>query len=798
MELRSSRVGQFNVVNLYRLQQTVGWNLLEGNSYIEKFPKFPEFEESHMHVTLTGWGSYPDLPYPSPGLVSVPRPCQQHVCGDLSAGLDRSQQCPGRRARPPQPLQLLAGPRLLYGRLRKAWQPGPGVPAPPRLGGADPARAAANATAPRGAGTRGAPCAPGACRGTGLPARARPPRPAPTFPPGRAWQDFQARLGDEARFIPRKEQVSTLYQNINLVEPRLIQPYEHVIKNFIREIKLQSTEMESLAIAVKRAQDKAAMQLNELEEEMDQRIQAAEQKTRKDEKRKAEEALSDLRRQYETEVGDLQVTIKKLKKLEEQSKHINQKEDVAALKKQIYDLSMENQKVKKDLLEAQTNIAFLQSELDALKSDYADQSLNSERDLEIIREYTEDRNSLERQIEILQTANRKLHDSNDGLRSALERSHSRLHRSLHVNNISPGSTISRSTPKFSGHSPQPLGYDRSSRSSCMDEDCDSLALCDPMQRANCEVDSLPESCFDSGLSTLRDSNDYDSEVEYKQQRGFQRSHEVQESFGGDASDTDVPDIRDEETYDSEGMASTVDWKPQGSAGEDSLVTSSRKPISALSPQTDTADDNHKSCSQKAYKIVLAGDAAVGKSSFLMRLCKNEFLGNTSATLGVDFQMKTLIVDGERTVLQLWDTAGQERFRSIAKSYFRRADGVLLLYDVTCEQSFLHVREWVDMIEDAAHETIPIMLVGNKADLRDSATTKEQKCVTGYVGEKLAMTYGALFCETSAKDGSNIVEAVLHLAREVKKRTDTDDSKSITNLTGTSSKKSAHMKNCCNS
>ncbi|XP_011769338.1 ras and EF-hand domain-containing protein isoform X2 [Macaca nemestrina] len=576
--------------------------------------------------------------------------------------------------------------------------------------------------------------------------------------PDPAWQDFQARLGEEAKFIPREEQVSTLYQNINLVEPRLIQPYEHVIKNFIREIRLQSTEMENLAIAVKRAQDKAAMQLSELEEEMDQRIQAAEHKTRKDEKRKAEEALSDLRRQYETEVGDLQVTIKKLRKLEEQSKHISQKEDVAALKKQIYDLSMENQKVKKELLEAQTNIAFLQSELDALKSDYADQSLNTERDLEIIRGYTEDRNSLERQIEILQTANRKLHDSNDGLRSALENSYSKFNRSLRINNISPGNTISRSSPKFTGHSPQPLGYDRSSRSSYVDEDCDSLALCDPLQRTNCEVDSLPESCFDSGLSTLRDPNEYDSEVEYKHQRGFQRSHGVQESFGGDASDTDVPDIRDEETFGLEDVASISDWKLQGTVSEGSIVSSSRKPISALSPQTDLVDDNAKSfSSQKAYKIVLAGDAAVGKSSFLMRLCKNEFRENISATLGVDFQMKTLIVDGERTVLQLWDTAGQERFRSIAKSYFRKADGVLLLYDVTCEKSFLNIREWVDMIE----------------------------------------TYGALFCETSAKDGSNIVEAVLHLAREVKKRTDKDDSKSITNLTGTNSKKSPQMKNCCN-
>ncbi|XP_036891814.1 ras and EF-hand domain-containing protein [Sturnira hondurensis] len=614
--------------------------------------------------------------------------------------------------------------------------------------------------------------------------------------PSQAWQDFQATLGEEAKFIPRKEQVSTLYQNINLVEPRLIQPYEHVIKNFIREIKLQSTEMENLAIAVKRAQDKAAMQLSELEEEMDQRIQAVEHKTRKDEKRKAEEALSDLRRQYETEVGDLQVTIKKLKKLEEQSKHVSQKEDVAALKKQIYDLSMENQKVKKDLLEAQTNIAFLQSELDALKSDYADQSLNSERDLEIIREYTEDRNSLERQIEILQTANRKLHDSNDGLRSALESTYSKFNRSLRINNTSPGNTISRSSPKFNGHSPQPPGYDRSSRSSYVDEDCDSLALCDPMQRMNCEVDSLPESCFDSGLSTLRDSNEYDSEVEYRHQRAFQRPHGTQESVLGDASDADVPDIKDEETYGSEGVASVLDWKPQESGGEDSLAGFPRKPILTLSPQTDTVEDSRPSSSQKAYKIVLAGDAAVGKSSFLMRLCKNEFRGNTSATLGVDFQMKTLIVDGERTVLQLWDTAGQERFRSIAKSYFRRADGVLLLYDVTCEKSFLNVREWVDMIEDATTENIPIMLVGNKADLRDTAAAEGQKCVPGYFGEKLAMTYGALFCETSAKDGSNVVEAVLHLAREVKKRTDEDDSKSIANLTGSGFKQSIHTKNCC--
>ncbi|KAM5193955.1 ras and EF-hand domain-containing protein [Mantella aurantiaca] len=609
-----------------------------------------------------------------------------------------------------------------------------------------------------------------------------------------AWKDFQLRLGEESTYIPRKEQASVLYQNITIVEPLLIQQYEHVIRNFVREIRLQSTEMENLAIAVKRAQDKAAMQLTELEEEMEHRIQAVEKRIKKEEKRKAEEALNDLKRQHESEVAELQVTIKKLKKLEEQSKSINLKEDVAALKKRLHELTLENQKLKKELLEAQTSISFLQSELDALKSDYADQSLSSERDMEIIREYTDERENLARQIEILQTANRKLHDSNDGLRSVLENSLIKYNRSLRAN-TSPGSTISRNSPKLNRcNSP----YDRSP--TYLDEDYDSLAVCDPMQRMNCEVDSLPESCIDSGLSTLRDSNEYDSEVEYRAPRNFHRSRFQLEC--GDASDTDVPEIRDEESYAPESAGSFLDWKPSRPVSRSSSGASSRKCISALpahATQVDAEDRVSKFPStEKAYKIVLAGDAAVGKSSFLMRLCKNEFRGNTSATLGVDFQMKTLVVDGEPTLLQLWDTAGQERFRSIAKSYFRRADGVLLLYDVTCEKSFLNVREWIDMIEDATNDSIPIMMVGNKADLRQTLSEQGHKCVPTSYGEKLSMTYGALFCETSAKEGSNIVEAVLHLARDVRKRCDNDDDRgSVTNLSGAITKKPTQMINCCN-
>ena len=125
---------------------------------------------------------------------------------------------------------------------------------------------------------------------------------------------------------------------------------------------------------------------------------------------------------------------------------------------------------------------------------------------------------------------------------------------------------------------------------------------------------------------------------------------------------------------------------------------------------------------RTYKVVFAGDAAVGKTSFINRITKGVFVNNLSSTLGVDFQVKTIRVDERNIALQLWDTAGkkmhhlargctyalvhsttffltgQERFRSVTRSYFRRADGVMLLYDVTNERSFLSVRQWIEAVD----------------------------------------------------------------------------------------------------
>uniref|UniRef100_A0A665VH78 RAS and EF-hand domain containing n=1 Tax=Echeneis naucrates TaxID=173247 RepID=A0A665VH78_ECHNA len=513
-----------------------------------------------------------------------------------------------------------------------------------------------------------------------------------------AWEDFEGRMGDQARFIPRHEQAATLYQNISLTEPRLIPQYEKIIMNFTKEIKQQNSEMENLALAIKRVQDQATMQLSEMEEEMDQRIHATERKTR-----------------------DFT-----------HNSHSLPQSFLLIFSPQ------DNQQLKQELLRSQTKVACLHSEMDSLKTELTDQSINSERNDLVFFSLCVDR-----------AANRKLHDTNDNLRAALER-------------------ITR--VKFCQRMDDCPLY--SKRPSC---DTLALAMCDPGMRrrhsSEYEEDSLPEIYMDSGLSTLRGSHGgYDSEQEVKGQEYEEEERERKkgeddndDSMMGENSDTEPAETQDGESAFGSDSSSILDWKPPKSiiVPAPEPAPTKRKALSAINiKENNDGVELGYMTSEKAFRIVLAGDAAVGKSSFLLRFCKNEFKLNSSTTLGVDFQMKTVIVDGEPILLQLWDTAGQERFRSIAKSYFRRADGVLLLYDVTCEKSFLSVREWMDMIEDLSHEDIPIMLVGNKCDLRKDGLN----FVPTSYGEKLAMTYNTLFCETSAKDGANILEAVLHLAR----------------------------------
>merc|ERR1719242_3009091 len=117
-----------------------------------------------------------------------------------------------------------------------------------------------------------------------------------------------------------------------------------------------------------------------------------------------------------------------------------------------------------------------------------------------------------------------------------------------------------------------------------------------------------------------------------------------------------------------------------------------------------------------FKLVLIGDSGVGKSCLLLRFADDAFTESYISTIGVDFRFRTVKIDKKTVKLQIWDTAGQERFRTITSAYYRGADGIIMVYDVTNYESFDHVEEWLSEVDRYANEGTAKLLVGNKADL----------------------------------------------------------------------------------
>ncbi len=119
-----------------------------------------------------------------------------------------------------------------------------------------------------------------------------------------------------------------------------------------------------------------------------------------------------------------------------------------------------------------------------------------------------------------------------------------------------------------------------------------------------------------------------------------------------------------------------------------------------------------------FKLLLIGDSGVGKSCILLRFADDTYTESFISTIGVDFKIRTIEVEGKVIKLQIWDTAGQERFRTITSSYYRGAHGIIMVYDITETESFKNVSNWNNEIAKYASEGVRKLLVGNKCDLEN--------------------------------------------------------------------------------
>jgi Ras-related protein Rab-1A len=164
-----------------------------------------------------------------------------------------------------------------------------------------------------------------------------------------------------------------------------------------------------------------------------------------------------------------------------------------------------------------------------------------------------------------------------------------------------------------------------------------------------------------------------------------------------------------------------------------------------------------------FKLLLIGDSGVGKSSLLHRFADDIYTDSYISTIGVDFKIKTMNVGDKMVKLQIWDTAGQERFRTITSSYYRGAQGIIVVYDITDVDSFNNVKQWLSEIDRYASENVDKLLVGNKSDLEPN------RQVTKAMAQEFADSLNVKCIETSAKESSHVDEAFRSMAFTIMSR-----------------------------
>ena len=215
---------------------------------------------------------------------------------------------------------------------------------------------------------------------------------------------------------------------------------------------------------------------------------------------------------------------------------------------------------------------------------------------------------------------------------------------------------------------------------------------------------------------------------------------------------------------------------------------------------------------ESLKIVLIGEAGVGKTSIISQFIEKSFQEDIESSVGGSFSSKTLIVDDNQLLnLEIWDTAGQERYRSLTKMFYKEASSAVLVYDITRKDSFEQIKEfWINQVKEFGPSGLILVLCANKSDLVKEERVDEEEA------RNYAKEIGALFCSTSAKKSYGISDLFLQIAKkysgkdniriqnkendipidDIKYQNDRANKKGSVKITNANNKEKEKKKKCC--
>ncbi|XP_028813388.1 ras and EF-hand domain-containing protein homolog [Denticeps clupeoides] len=552
-------------------------------------------------------------------------------------------------------------------------------------------------------------------------------------------------------------EVRSLWAQLRRDEPRLLSNFEEFLARVTLQIKEANQERREMESALKRKAATHDDEIQRLYEEMEQQIKNEKDRIMLQDSERFLSRSQDLEHKLSTKEHELDLLFQKQKRLEFQCRELSSERQET--KVQNMKLKQTNEELSRDLEHTSQELALAQEQL-ALLQEQASR-LDEEREIEMYR-ITEglqrERTSLLKQLDLLREMNKHLRDEHDTYSQAPKNSARTSTWSPRPGSISVRNAERRSQFKSDDEEevlPQCKRRDMMSGQAVVDGPPSSSHR---LQRIiSIEEDHLPGLLQDGYQTQLQDWSEAEEGME-----------EEDDDEGVELQMSSIhPSLTSTPSAESRGTPTSPRGQPVGK-------------------ETVHAEEGVASAPDRLFKVVLVGNSSVGKTSLLRRFCDGSFHPGTSATVGIDYRVKTLTVDGSQVALQLWDTAGQERYRSITKQFFRKADGVVIVYDVTTEQSFTAVRHWLASVQDGAgEEDLPIMLLGNKADL------DKQRQVPGQVGEALAKDKQLMFHECSACSGHNVLDCMVRLARILKEQEDHQKEKTV-QLVGSPCRKKA----CC--